>query len=216
LEDSYKFKGRRKQLIQVLRDKGITDKNVLKAMGEVPRHFFFPADFLDVAYEDKAFPIDAGQTISQPYTVAFQSQLLQIKVGDKVLEIGTGSGYQAAILTAMGADVFTIERIESLYRQTIETFKKLKLPIHCFLGDGSQGLLQHAPFDALIVTAASGKMAEKLREQLKVGGRLVIPVGNNDIQKMVLITKLVENKYQRSEHGEFKFVPLVGKHGLNA
>ncbi len=216
MEDSYKQKGRRRRLMQELESKGITDKNVLSAILETPRHFFFPSDFIDEAYEDKAFPIGAGQTISQPYTVAFQSQLLNIHRGAKVLEIGTGSGYQAAILAAMGAQVYTVERMEELYRSTIELFKLLKLPIHCFLGDGSKGLTQYQPFDAIIVTAAGGKLAENLREQLKEGGRLVLPVGNLDIQKMVLIERLVENNYQRSEHGEFKFVPLVGKHGLNA
>jgi protein-L-isoaspartate(D-aspartate) O-methyltransferase len=216
LEDSYKQKGRRRRLVQALEQKGITDENVLKAILEIPRHFFFPSDFLDDAYVDKAFPIGSGQTISQPYTVAFQTQLLKIKKGAKVLEIGTGSGYQAAILSAMGAEVYSVERMEDLYRSTVELFRLLKLPIHCFLGDGSKGLTQHQPYDAIIVTAAGGKLAENLRNQLIDGGRLVLPVGNHDIQKMVLIERLVENKYQRSEHGDFKFVPLLGKHGLNA
>lgn len=216
MEDSYKHKGRRERLVASLKSKSITDQRVLDAMVAVPRHFFFPPDFIEVAYEDQAFPIEAGQTISQPFTVAFQSQLLEIQPGQKVLEIGTGSGYQAAVLSAMGAEVYTVERIEELYRQTVEIFRLLKLPVHCFLGDGSMGLPVHAPFDAIIVTAAAGKLAEDLREQLGVGGRLVVPVGNHDIQKMVLIRRLVENNYQRTEHGNFKFVPLVGKHGLNA
>ena len=199
-----------------MRAKGIKDENVLNAMLKTPRHFFFPNDFLDEAYIDKAFPIGSGQTISQPYTVAFQSQLLGISKGAKVLEIGTGSGYQAAVLAAMGAVVYTVETVEELYRNTVELFKILNIPVHCFLGDGSKGLPAFQPYDAIIVTAAGGKLAENLREQLKVGGRLVIPVGSYDIQKMVLIERLVENKYQRSEHGEFKFVPLVGKQGLDA
>ncbi|MCB9261421.1 MAG: protein-L-isoaspartate(D-aspartate) O-methyltransferase [Flavobacteriales bacterium] len=213
MQDTYKNKGRRKRLVELLRKKGISDENVLNAIGEVPRHYFFPADFEDEAYEDKAFPIGQGQTISQPYTVAFQTQLLQLKPGSKVLEIGTGSGYQAAILAQMGVEVFTIERIEALYRKTIELFEKLKLPIHCFWGDGSVGLKHSAPFDGIVVTAGANDLAEHLKEQLAIGGNLVLPLGSLEIQKMVLITRLVENKYERTEHGEFKFVPLLGKHG---
>lgn len=213
MQDTYKHKGRRRRLVELLKQKGISNKNVLEAIMVTPRHFFFPSDFSDEAYEDRAFPIGSDQTISQPYTVAFQTELLQINKGDKVLEIGTGSGYQAAILSAMGAEVYTIETIENLFRQTTELFKSLKLPIHCFLGDGSQGLPNIAPFDGIIVTAGGNTMAENLRSQLKEGGRLVVPVGDREIQKMVLIKRLVENNFQRTEHGEFKFVPLVGKHG---
>ena len=213
LEDSYKLKGRRKRLVDLLSEKGINNTSVLDAMREVPRHFFFPPDFLDQAYDDKAFPIGEGQTISQPYTVAFQTQLLDPKPGDRVLEIGTGSGYQAAILAQMGVEVFTIERVDALFRKTTEVLMKQKLPIHCFLGDGSLGLPSKAPFDGIVVTAGGNDLAESLKEQLKVGGRLVVPMGDRDIQKMVLLRRLVENKYERTEHGEFKFVPLLGKYG---
>ncbi|MCB0734415.1 MAG: protein-L-isoaspartate(D-aspartate) O-methyltransferase [Flavobacteriales bacterium] len=213
MEDGYKHKGRRKRLVEDLRQKGISNPAVLAALMDVPRHFFFPTDFEDEAYEDKAFPIESGQTISQPFTVAFQTQLLDVKRGDKVLEVGTGSGYQGAILSAMGAELYTIERMDELFRKAVQRFKRFGYKAHCFLGDGSQGLPQHAPFDHIIVTAAATELAENLKHQLTEGGNLVIPVGDRHIQKMVLITRLVENKYQRSEHGEFKFVPLVGKHG---
>lgn len=185
-------------------------------MMAVPRHFFFPRDFADEAYEDKAFPIGEGQTISQPYTVAFQTELLQVKPGDRILEIGTGSGYQAAILSRLGAEVHTIERIESLFRKTTSLLQDLGYPAACYLGDGSKGLPAKSPFKGIVVTAGAGALAEGLKEQLAVGGRLVIPVGDRHIQKMVLIERLVENNYQRSEHGDFRFVPLVGKHGWSS
>jgi len=213
LEDSFKHKGRRKRLVQELKNKGINDAAVLDAVLNVPRHFFFPKDFWDEAYEDKAFPIGNGQTISQPYTVAFQTQLLRINKGMKVLEIGTGSGYQAAILAYLEAEVFTIERVEELFRKTTQLFEQLRLPIHCFLGDGSIGLPKKSPFNGIVVTAGGNSLAEQLKEQLGIGGRLVVPSGNRSIQKMVLIEKRVENKYERTEHGEFKFVPLLGKYG---
>lgn len=213
MEDSYKHRGRRKRLVETLRNKGITDENVLDAISVVPRHFFFPKDFWDDAYEDKAFPIGSGQTISQPYTVAVQSQLLQVKPGDAILEIGTGSGYQAAILSQLGATVYTIERVDELFRMTSQLFAKLKLPIHCFLGDGTIGLASKGPFHGIVVTAGGNSLAEQLKVQLRIGGRLVVPMGDRSIQKMVLIKKVVENKYERTEHGEFKFVPLLGKYG---
>ncbi|MBO6518059.1 MAG: protein-L-isoaspartate(D-aspartate) O-methyltransferase [Bacteroidia bacterium] len=213
MEDSFKHKGRRKRLVQELRGKGITDQTVLDAILTVPRHFFFPKDFWDEAYEDKAFPIGSGQTISQPYTVAFQTQLLRVHKGAQILEVGTGSGYQAAILAHLGAKVFTIERVEELYRKTTQLFGKLKLPVTCYLGDGSMGLPQKSPFDGIVVTAGGNSLAEQLKEQLGKGGRLVVPTGNRSIQKMVLIERLVENKYERTEHGDFKFVPLLGKNG---
>ncbi len=213
MEDSFKHKGRRKRLMQELKNKGITDEHVLDAILNVPRHFFFPKDFWDEAYEDKAFPIGSGQTISQPYTVACQTQLLGVCKGDAILEVGTGSGYQAAILAYMGAQVFTIERVEELFKRTTQLFSRLRLPVTCYLGDGSIGLPSKAPFDGIVVTAGGNSLAEQLKEQLKVGGRLVLPTGNRSIQKMVLITRAVENNYKRSEHGEFKFVPLLGKYG---
>jgi protein-L-isoaspartate(D-aspartate) O-methyltransferase len=213
LEDSFKHKGRRKRLVEALKNKGITNEMVLDAILQVPRHFFFPKDFWDDAYEDKAFPIGSGQTISQPYTVSFQTQLLDIKPGDTVLEVGTGSGYQAAILANMGVNVYTIERVEALFRHTSQLLSKLKLPIHCFLGDGSVGLSSKGPFDGIVVTAGGNNLAEQLKVQLTEGGRLVVPMGDRSIQKMVLIKKVVENKYERTEHGDFKFVPLLGKYG---
>jgi protein-L-isoaspartate(D-aspartate) O-methyltransferase len=213
LIDTFKQKGKRKRLVELLQSKGITDQNVLQAMKDLPRHFFFPDAFVERAYDDAAFPIEEGQTISQPYTVAFQTSLLQLKPGDKVLEIGTGSGYQAGILAKMGMEVHSVERIEALYRSAMDIFAKLDLKIHCYWGDGSLGLSSRGPYDAIIVTAAAPDLAENLKVQLKEGGRLVLPVGDQSIQKMVLIEKLVENKYRRTEHGQFKFVPLLGKHG---
>jgi len=215
LIDTFKQKGRRKRLVNTLESKGIKDPRVLKAFLEVPRHFFFPKAFEDRAYDDAAFPIEAGQTISQPYTVAYQTELLNLFEGAKVLEIGTGSGYQAAILNQMGVEVHSVERIEELYRSNVELFAELGLDIHCYWGDGSLGLASKGPYDGIIVTAAAPELAENLKLQLKEGGRLVLPVGDLHIQKMVLIERLVDNKYRRSEHGEFKFVPLIGKNGWN-
>lgn len=185
-------------------------------MLEVPRHFFFPGAFQEKAYDDAAFPIEEGQTISQPFTVAFQTELLNVQPGAKILEIGTGSGYQAAVLNSMGAEVHTIERMEKLYRNCVDLFRKLNLPIRVYWGDGSVGLESQGPFDAILVTAAAPELAEHLKEQLKPGGRLVLPVGDQDFQKMVLIERDVDNIYRRTEHGEFKFVPLIGKHGWNS
>jgi protein-L-isoaspartate(D-aspartate) O-methyltransferase len=213
LEESYKYKGLRKRLVENLKRKGIQSERVLSAIARVPRHLFFPKDFRDRAYEDIAFPISEGQTISQPFTVARQTELLRIQQGDRVLEIGTGSGYQAAILASLGAEVHSVERIEGLFRSSSELLRKLKYPVHCYWGDGSKGLPSKAPFKGIIVTAAAPHLAENLREQLEIGGRLVIPIGNSQIQKMVLLEKTVENKYKRSEHGDFSFVPLLGANG---
>lgn len=213
--DSFKQQGRRKRLVKELEDKGIKDSYVIDSLLRVPRHFFFPKAFEDRAYDDSAFPIDAGQTISQPYTVAFQTQLLELQQGSKVLEIGTGSGYQAAILHEMGVEVHSVERIEELYRKAVELFREMKMDIHCYWGDGSLGLSSKGPYDGIIVTAAAPDLAENLKLQLKVGGKLVLPVGDQHIQKMVLIERLVDNKYRRTEHGDFKFVPLIGKNGWN-
>jgi protein-L-isoaspartate(D-aspartate) O-methyltransferase len=213
LEDSYKQKGQRKRLNQVLRSKGIKDEKVLNALLEVPRHAFFPKDFWEVAYEDKAFPIGYDQTISQPYTVAFQTQLLKVQPGQKVLEIGTGSGYQASILSHLGAEVYSIERVSELFERTSKRLSQLNYSVHCFLGDGSLGLPKFQPFDRILVTAGAGSLAESLKLQLAENGRLVVPIGDQSIQKMVLIEKSVENIYTRSEHGDFKFVPLLGKNG---
>ncbi|MFY0642892.1 MAG: protein-L-isoaspartate(D-aspartate) O-methyltransferase [Bacteroidia bacterium] len=213
LQDSYKHKGQRNQLVRELKSQGIHSEKVLKAIAHLPRHFFFPADFEDKAYENIAFPIDGGQTISQPYTVAFQTQLLDIEQGDKVLEIGTGSGYQAAVLHILGAEVHSVETVQLLHEQSKALFSKLGLKIHTYCKDGSEGLASQAPFDKIILTAAAPTISKLLTEQLKVNGKLVAPVGNMDVQKMILIKRTGENEYDKSEHGTFTFVPLTGTYG---
>jgi protein-L-isoaspartate(D-aspartate) O-methyltransferase len=208
--DNYREKGARKQLVDILKKKGIEDEAVLKAIGKVPRHFFFDETFWNQAYRDIAFPIGEGQTISQPYTVAYQTQLLHIKKGDKVLEIGTGSGYQACILLELGAKVYTIERQEKLYERTIQVLPYMGYKPHFFLGDGSKGIPEHAPYDKIIVTAGAPLVPETLLKQLAIGGILVIPVGNEELQKMVTILKTAENDYEKHVLDTFRFVPLVG------
>ena len=207
--DSYKHQGLRKQLVDIIREKGITDCNVLAAIGKVPRHFFFDSSFLKYAYEDKPFPIGAGQTISQPYTVAFQSQLLMLTKGQKVLEVGTGSGYQACILAEIGAKVFSIERQKSLYDKAVQFLPSLGYRIKLFFGDGYRGLPAYAPFDKIIVTAGAPFIPDALMDQLKPGGILVIPVGGDDVQEMTTITRTSEKEFQKREHGKFRFVPLL-------
>jgi len=209
LDDTYRHQGLRKQLIQSIHLKGITDQKVLDAMERVPRHFFFDSSFLEYAYEDKPFPIGAGQTISQPYTVAFQTELLQLKKNDKVMEIGTGSGYQACILAEMGAKVFTIERQRSLYTRTSKFLPLVGYPrIKTFYGDGYKGLPPFAPFDKVLVTAAAPHIPEPLIGQMKIGGILVIPIGI-DVQTMTTIIKTSESSYEKEEHGLFRFVPML-------
>lgn len=209
-KDSYRHKGLRRQLVEEVRSKGIRDENVLAALDAVPRHFFLDSSFVEIAYQDKPFPIGSGQTISQPYTVAFQTELLKVEKGLKVLEIGTGSGYQACILEEMGARVFSIERHQSLYRKT----KRLLADMHCkaklFYGDGYKGLPAFAPFDRVLVTAAAPFIPEKLIEQLKPGGMLVIPVGPGDTQVMKRITKVDEENTKEERFGYFRFVPMLG------
>jgi protein-L-isoaspartate(D-aspartate) O-methyltransferase len=207
--DSYKHQGLRKQLVETIRQKGITDPNVLEAIGKVPRHYFFESSFLKYAYEDNAFPIGVGQTISQPYTVAFQTQLLKVSRGQKVLEVGTGSGYQACILAEIGAKVFSIERQKSLYDKAIKFLPTLGYRIKLFYGDGYKGLPAYAPFDKIIVTAGAPYVPDALIEQLKPGGILVIPVGGDDVQEMTTITRISESEFRRNEHGRFRFVPLL-------
>lgn len=180
---------------------------------QVPRHFFFPADFEDEAYEDKAFPISAGQTISQPYTVAYQTMLLRVKPGYKVLEIGTGSGYQAAVLHAMGCRVFTIERQRELYEKSAALFKVLNIDITNVFGDGTLGIPEYAPYQGIVVTAGAPEAPQALLQQLSVGGRLVIPSGSLELQQMCVYERDVENKIKKSVYGQFKFVPLIGKQG---
>ncbi len=209
-EDTTKHQGRRHQLIQVLKDKGITDKAVLKAIGDIPRHLFMDSSFEDHAYKDKAFPIGADQTISHPYTVAFQSQQLMVKPGVKVLEIGTGSGYQTAVLCHMGAVVYSIERQHELFRTSLKRlpalgFKTKKL----IFGDGYKGYPDKAPFDRIIVTAGAPFIPEALLAQLAIGGIMVIPVGKEN-QKMTVITRTSNADFEQLVLGNFKFVPLLG------
>jgi len=213
MEDSYRHKGMRRQLVKTVQAQGITDERVLAAIGKIPRHFFFENALVEHAYEDKAFPIGAGQTISQPYTVAFQSQLLQIKPGDKILEIGTGSGYQAIVLLELGANVYTIEYQKTLYEHTKSFLPNMGYKPNFFYGDGSQGLSRHAPYDKIIVTAGAPTVPNALIDQLKVGGCLVIPVGNQKTQQMMRITKTGESKIKSEVFKDFKFVPLLGDDG---
>jgi len=209
-EDNYLHKGLRKQLVQGLRDKGVKDERVLAAIEAVPRHFFLDAAFERISYEDRAFPIAAHQTISQPYTVAFQTQLLEIKKFDKVLEIGTGSAYQACVLAELGAMVFTIERQRELYDFVGQFFFLKNFPnIKRFYGDGYEGLQTYAPFDKVIVTAAAPSVPPKLIEQLKPNGIAVIPVGREGGQKMMRITKDKDGRVHEEELGDFVFVPML-------
>ncbi len=208
--DNYREQGARKQLVEELRKKGIEDERVLLAMGRVPRHFFFDETFWNQAYKDIAFPIGEDQTISQPYTVAYQSQLLHINKDDKVLEIGTGSGYQTCILMELGAKVYTIERQEKLYERTIQVLPYMGYKPKFFLGDGSSGIAKHAPYDKIIVTAGAPTVPGELLKQLNIGGILVIPVGDQNSQKMVTVLKVSENDYEKIVLDTFRFVPLVG------
>jgi protein-L-isoaspartate(D-aspartate) O-methyltransferase len=211
LVDSYREKGARKKLVELLREKGIADENVLKAIGKVPRHYFFDETFWTQAYKDIAFPIGDGQTISQPYTVAYQTELLHIKPGDKVLEIGTGSGYQTCILLELGAKVFTIERQENLYKRTSQVLPHIGYHAEFFYGDGSKGIAEHAPFDKIIVTAGAPMVPEIMLKQLKIGGILVIPVGDENSQKMITVIRVSEKDYEQISLDTFRFVPLVGE-----
>jgi protein-L-isoaspartate(D-aspartate) O-methyltransferase len=209
LIDTFRHKGLRKQLIDLLRVKGITDDNVLDAMNCIPRHFFFDSSFLEFAYEDKAFPIGSGQTISQPYTVAFQSELLQLEKGMRVLEVGTGSGYQASVLAEMGARVYTIERQKLLYDTLKALVPPLNYRIRLFYGDGYAGLPAHSPFDRILITAAAPFIPEALVKQLGTGGILVAPVGKGDVQIMTRIFKISETEIKTETHGTFRFVPML-------
>lgn len=209
MEDTFKHRGLRQKLVKELSEAKINDKAVLDAIGTVPRHLFMDTGFVGFAYLDKAFPIAAGQTISQPYTVAFQTQALQIKKHDKVLEVGTGSGYQAAILCEMGVTLFTIERQRALYDFARALLPKLGYRPQFFYGDGYLGLPTYGPFDKIIVTAGAEAVPEKLLEQLAVGGRMVIPVGNRQHQVMKIIVRHSETDYSEEEAGNFVFVPLL-------
>jgi protein-L-isoaspartate(D-aspartate) O-methyltransferase len=209
MADSFEAKGRRKKLVEELRQKGITDEEVLRAINTVPRHIFMDPAFLNHAYVDKAFPIASGQTISQPYTVAVQTSLLQVKKRDKILEIGTGSGYQAAILAEMGAKVYTIERFRELYLKAQVTLSSLGYSADFFYGDGHPGKSQYGPFDGVLITAATKEIPDALLRQLKIGGRLVVPLGDNNVQVMTLVQRTAEEIFDYSSHGNFVFVPLL-------
>ncbi|WBL24943.1 protein-L-isoaspartate(D-aspartate) O-methyltransferase [Zunongwangia sp. HGR-M22] len=208
-KDTFRHKGKRQQLVNIITKKGITDRRVLQAVGKIPRHLFMDSSFEDHAYQDKAFPIAADQTISQPYTVAFQSELLEISEGENVLEIGTGSGYQTAVLCELGARVYSIERQRELYRKTKTFLNKIGYrPKYLSFGDGYKGLPSFAPFDKIIVTAGAPFVPKDLLGQLKVGGRLVIPVGD-DVQIMTLFVRKSPTEFDKTEFGEFRFVPLL-------
>ena len=215
LEDTYLHKGKRKALVAELRKKGIQNESVLEAINTLPRHFFFDTALISHAYEDKAFPIGEGQTISQPYTVAFQSSLLEVIPGDKILEIGTGSGYQASILHLLGAEVISIEYQKKLFEHTSRFIQRLGIQLQLFYGDGTGGVPAHAPYDKIIVTAGAPVVPEALIQQLKIGGILVIPIGDRSKQAMVKITKKSATEIQREEFDGFAFVPLLGKEGWN-
>jgi protein-L-isoaspartate(D-aspartate) O-methyltransferase len=211
LKDTPKHQGLRNQLVILLKEKGIKDNRVLNAISKIPRHLFLNSGFADYAYQDKAFPIGAGQTISQPYTVAFQTELLEVKKDDKILEIGTGSGYQTSVLCLMGAKVYSIERQNELFKQTNALLPKLEIgvrPKHLSFGDGYKGLPAHAPFDSIIVTAGAPIIPQALMAQLKIGGRLVIPVGEKN-QIMTLLIRKNETQFEKHEFGDFRFVPLL-------
>jgi protein-L-isoaspartate(D-aspartate) O-methyltransferase len=209
-EDTYRHKGLRKKLVDLLREKGITDENVLNAINNIPRHYFMDSALDNIAYEDRAFPISDGQTISQPYTVAYQSQLLQLKPGDKVLEIGTGSIFQATVLAELGAKVFTIERQKNLFEKTKQFIFKTKYPqLKFFYGDGFEGLPTYAPFDKVIITAAAPFIPPKLIQQLKPGGLMVIPVDAGEYQRMLRVTKKADGSYSEEIFDNFSFVPML-------
>ncbi|MBK7628582.1 MAG: protein-L-isoaspartate(D-aspartate) O-methyltransferase [Bacteroidales bacterium] len=209
MTDSFEAKGKRKKLVAELRQKGITDEDVLRAIDTVPRHLFMDPAFLVHAYTDKAFPISSGQTISQPYTVAVQSSLLRVKKRDKILEIGTGSGYQAAVLVEMGAKVYTIERFRELFLKAQSILAPLGYSIDFFYGDGYEGKPQYGPFDGIIITAAAPEIPDVLLKQLKIGGRLVIPVGGKGSQVMKVVERTGEDSFDYSDHGYFVFVPML-------
>jgi protein-L-isoaspartate(D-aspartate) O-methyltransferase len=209
MTDTFEARGKRKKLIAELRRKGIIDEEVLKAIDAVPRHLFMDPAFLIHAYTDKAFPISSGQTISQPYTVAVQTSLLKVKKRDKILEIGTGSGYQAAILAAMGAKVYTIERFRDLFIKAQRTLSALGYSADFFYGDGYEGKPLYGPYDGIVITAAAPVIPEALLQQLKTGGRLVVPLGSNESQVMTVVERTGPDNFEYTQHGNFIFVPML-------
>jgi len=209
MTDSFEAKGKRTKLVEELRKKGISNEDVLNAIDRVPRHLFMDPAFLIHAYVDKAFPISSGQTISQPYTVAVQTSLLRVRKRDRILEVGTGSGYQAAVLCEIGAKVYTIERFRDLYLKSQRTLTSLGYNADFFYGDGYEGKPQYGPFDGILITAAAPEVPPKLLPQLKIGGRLVVPLGNSMSQIMTLVVRKGEDEWETTEHGNFVFVPML-------
>ncbi len=209
MQDTFKHQGLRRKLVEIIREKGIKDEKVLNAVGKIPRHLFMDNAFIGFAYEDNAFPIGAGQTISQPFTVAAQTELLDVKPHDKILEIGTGSGYQAAVLVAMEAIVYSIERQKELFQKTKEFLPTIGYNCKFFYGDGYKGLATLAPFDKIIITCGAPEIPNALINQLKIGGKLVAPVGSGDIQEMQLLEKISESENKITTHGKFSFVPML-------
>ncbi len=213
MQDTFRHKGLRKKLVDTIREKGITDSKILAAIEAIPRHFFMDSSFLEFAYQDKPFPIGSGQTISQPYTVAFQTMLLDVQRGHKVLEVGTGSGYQACVLTELGVKVFSIERQRKLYIKTKAFMETVTWKPQLFLGDGYEGLPKFAPFDRVLITAAAPEIPAALISQLKTGGYMVIPHGEGEEQTMLRLTKQANGSYTKEEFGVFRFVPMLGDLG---
>ncbi len=208
--DNYRHKGMRKRLVNEIHSKGIQDQRILDAINKIPRHLFLDSSFLEFAYEDKPFPIGSGQTISQPYTVAFQTELLEVNKGQKILEIGTGSGYQACVLAELGAKVYSIERQKKLYQKTKEFLPKIGYrQIKLFYGDGYKGVPAFAPYDGILITAAAPEIPVKLVEQLKTGGVIVLPLGSGDVQTMIRLTKKEDGTLSEERFGAFRFVPLL-------
>ena len=209
MEDTTKYQGLRRQLKEKLREKGISTESVLEAIGAVPRHFFMDPGLINFAYEDQAYPIAANQTISQPYTVAFQTELLEVLPKHKILEIGTGSGYQTAVLLHLGAHVYTVERQQELYKKSKLLFSKLRLfPKKMVFGDGYKGWVENAPYDRILVTAGAPEVPKSLLQQLKIGGKLVIPIGDKE-QQMIRYTRTAEKVFDKESFGTFRFVPLL-------
>ncbi|MCD4773615.1 MAG: protein-L-isoaspartate(D-aspartate) O-methyltransferase [Bacteroidales bacterium] len=207
--DSYKHKGLRKRLVSTVKGKGINDENILQAIGKIPRHFFMDSSFLEFSYQDKPFPIGSGQTISQPYTVAFQTELLNVKKGDKILEVGTGSGYQACVLIELGAKVYSIERQKKLFNKAQKFLPSIGYRPKLFYGDGYKGLKAFAPYDKILITAGAPIIPDDLLDQLKPGGILVAPIGKGDVQIMKKVIKDNNGNFIEENHGAFRFVPLL-------
>ncbi len=209
ISESYRHKGLRKKLVDSIRAKGIRDEKVLEAINRIPRHLFLDSSFLEFAYEDKAFPIGSGQTISQPYTVAYQTELLHIREGQKVLEVGTGSGYQASVLMELGAKVYSIERQKRLFEKTKIFLPSIGYNPKLFYGDGYKGLPSFAPFEKILITAGAPEIPSGLLSQLSIGGMLVAPIGPTEVQTMISVLKTGENDYEYTEHDQFRFVPML-------